>query len=134
MLIDALRGTPSPEALAFRRLAARETIVLGDVVLLEALRGVPTEAGARRLAERLAQFRQVAMLSPALAEQGAAQYRRLRGLGLTPRRLADGIIAAWCIAERVPLLARDRDFAGYAMHCGLRLQPLDAPSPAPDPG
>ena len=96
-------------------------MVIGDMVLLEVLRGVPTEAEARRLERQFAVFRQVPMLSPALAAVGAAHYRRLRGLGITPRRTADLIIATWCIAHAVPLLQRDRDFGPMAEHLGLQL-------------
>jgi hypothetical protein len=96
-------------------------VVLGDMVLLEVLRGVPGEAQARRLERQLAAFRQVSMLSPELAAQAAAHYRRLRERGITPRSTADLIIAAWCIAHAVPLLQRDRDFAPMADHLGLQL-------------
>jgi len=98
-----------------------EQVVIGDMVLLEVLRGVPTEREARTLERQLGVFRQVAMLSPELAAAGAAHYRRLRGLGVTIRRTADLVIATWCIAHTVPLLQRDRDFAPMAEHLGLQL-------------
>jgi predicted nucleic acid-binding protein len=96
-------------------------MVIGDMVLLEVLRGVPSEGQARRLERQLAVFRQVPMLSPELASAGAAHYRRLRERGITPRSIADLIIATWCIARAVPLLQRDRDFAPMADHLGLQL-------------
>lgn len=96
-------------------------MVIGDIVLLEVLRGVPGEAQARRLEQQLAAFRQAPMLSPSLASQAAAHYRRLRDRGITPRSIADLIIASWCIAHAVPLLQGDRDFAPMADHLGLQL-------------
>ena len=96
-------------------------MVIGDMVLLEVLRGVPTEGEACRLERQLAVFRQVPMLSPALASQAAAHYRRLRGLRIAPRRTPGLIIATWCIAHAVPLLQRDRDFGPMAEHLGLQL-------------
>ncbi|WP_431272658.1 type II toxin-antitoxin system VapC family toxin [Dankookia sp. P2] len=121
VLIDALRGRPTPATLAFRRLIAVEEVVIGDLVLLEVLRGVPSEGQARRLERQLAVFRQVPMLSPELATQAAAHYRRLRERGVTPRSTPDLIIASWCIAHAVPLLQRGRDFAPMADHLGLQL-------------
>lgn len=96
-------------------------MVIGDIVLLEVLRGVPGEVQARRLERQLTAFRQASMLSPALATQAATHYRRLRERGITPRSTADLVIASWCIAHAVPLLQRDRDFAPMAEHLGLQL-------------
>ena len=121
MLLDVVRGTPSPEALAFRRLAGQEPLVLGDVVLLELLQGARDDAAARRTEALFAAFTQVPMLGPDLARRAAANYRRLRTAGITPRRMADLIIGSWCIAQAVPLLHRDRDFLPMAEHLGLRL-------------
>jgi len=36
-------------------------------------------------------------------------------------RLADALIAQACIDNRVPLIARDRDFRHFAQYCGLEL-------------
>ena len=90
-------------------------------MLLEALRGASSEPRARAIEAWLRRFEVVGMLDDALAATGAAHYRRLRGLGITPRGTADLIIATWCIAHAVPLLQRDRDFAAMAEHLGLQL-------------
>lgn len=118
-----LRGTPVPEAQAFLRLAGTEPIVIGDIVLLEVLRGASTEARAQAIEAWLSAFTIVPMLDGALASRAAGHYRHLRGLGITPRSVPDLVIGAWCIAHAVPLLHRDRDFAAMAAHCGLRVQP-----------
>jgi predicted nucleic acid-binding protein len=119
-LIDVLRGTPSPEALAFGRIAATGRIILGDVVLLEVLRGVSSEARAARVAAWLERFEPVAMLGPERAGRTAAAGRRLRGLGITPG-FADLVIGSWCAEARVPLLTRDTGFARMAEPLGLAL-------------
>lgn len=111
----------SPAARAFIRLAASERIVVGDIVLLEALQGASSEDRARSIERWLRSFDIAAMLDDALAVQGAAHYRRLRALGITPRRTPDLIIATWCIAHAVPLLQSDRDFAAMAKPLGLQL-------------
>jgi predicted nucleic acid-binding protein len=116
-----IRRAETPAARAFARLAATELVVIGDIVLLEVLQGSSTEARARTTERWLRSFDLVGMLDDALAAQAAAHVRRLRGLGITPRRTADLIIATWCIARAVPLLQRDRDFGPMAEHLGLQL-------------
>jgi hypothetical protein len=74
------------------------------------------------------------MLTEALTIRAAAQYRRLRGLGITPRGTPDLMVASWRIAHAVPLLHRDRDFDLIAGPLGLPIQPVWTPSPAPAPG
>lgn len=119
-----LRRVDSPATRAFRHLAGTELLVIGDIVLLEVLQGASSAARARRIEGWLRDFAVVPMLDDALAVQAAGHYRRLRGLGLTPRATPDLIIAAWCIAHHVPLLHRDRDFVAMAEHCGLPVQPV----------
>ena len=114
----------APATRAFTWLAATETIVIGDIVLLEVLQGASSEARASTIETWLRRFDVVGMLDNALAAVAAAQYRRLRGLGITPRSTPDLIIATWCIAHAVPLLHRDRDFDAMAGHIGLPIQPV----------
>lgn len=116
-----LRQAETPTAVTFRRLARTERIAVGDVVLLEVLQGSSSEARARITERWLRSFEVVGMLDDSLAAAASGHYRRLRGLGVTPRSLADLVIATWCIAQAVPLLQRDRDFAPMAEHLGLRL-------------
>ena len=116
-----VRRAETPAAQAFARLAASEILVVGDIVLLEVLQGSSSEPRARSTERWLRSFEVVGMLDDALAAQAAAHYRRLRGLGVTPRSTADLVIASWCIAHAVPLLQRDRDFAVMAEHLGLQL-------------
>ena len=116
-----IRRVETPAARAFARLAATEILVVGDIVLLEVLQGFSREARARGTEGWLRSFEVVAMLDDALAVQAAAHYRRLRGLGVTPRSTADLVIASWCLAHAVPLLQRDRDVAPMADHLGLQL-------------
>ncbi|WP_277751834.1 type II toxin-antitoxin system VapC family toxin [Dankookia rubra] len=121
VLVDVIRRADTPAARAFARLADAEILVIGDIVLLEVLQGSSSERRAREAEAWLRRFEVVAMLDDALAAQAAAHCRRLRGLGVTPRSIADLVIASWCIAHAVPLLQRDRDFALMAEHLGLQL-------------
>ncbi len=129
--IDHFRGLVTPPVRVLHGLLrplqstsrAPETavVVVGDLVLLEVLRGI---ADARQHAETkraLLAFTQVTLGGTACALAAADHYRRLRHLGLTVRKSVDCLIATWCIAHHVPLLHSDRDFAPFAAHCGLKL-------------
>jgi hypothetical protein len=96
-------------------------ILVGDIVLLEVLRGARSEEHAVAIERRLSRFPIATMLSPALARQAAGHYRRLRERGITVHKTADLVIASYCIANRHQLLHQDRDFDPFAEHCGLLL-------------
>ncbi len=119
-----LKREETPATAAFRRLAGTEPLVIGDIVLLEVLRGASSEAKAQTVEAWLRSFALAPMLGEAQAVRAASLYRRLRGLGITPRNTPDLIIAGWCIAHAVPLLQQDRDFARMAGPLGLALHPL----------
>jgi len=136
--IDHFRGRATSPVQALHRLlrALRSpsgdpgmaVVVVGDLVLLEVLRGI---ADARQHAETrraLLAFAQVTLGGTEAALVAAEHYRTLRRLGLTVRKSVDCLIAAWCIAHRVPLLHSDRDFLPFAEHCGLlQFAPTDVP-------
>jgi predicted nucleic acid-binding protein len=96
-------------------------ILLGDIVLLEILRGARDDLQARRLETRFRRFRIAAMLDAGLAATAAAYYRRLRSFGKTIRNTPDLIIGTYCIEYGHDLLQDHRDFLPMAEHLGLRL-------------
>lgn len=102
-----------------------EEILVGDLVLLEVLRGIPDAGQHERTRETLLGFRQVRVGGTATALAAADHYRRLRGLGITVRKSVDCLIAAWCIRSRVTLLHADRDFDAFEKHCGLQRHTAD---------
>ncbi|MBL8548373.1 MAG: PIN domain-containing protein [Hyphomonadaceae bacterium] len=95
-------------------------VVVGDIVLLECLKGARDEAHAGKLEAALRAYNIVAMLDEGAAVESARNYRRLRGLGHTPRKAADLIIATFCIRRGYLLLHQDKDFAPMEAHLGLR--------------
>lgn len=95
-------------------------IIVGDLILLEVLQGTRDKAHAARIERDLRQFVVVPMLNPALAVRAAANFRVLRGLGITVRKTIDLIIATFCIENDHDLLHHDRDFTPFAKHLGLR--------------
>ena len=55
-----------------------------------------------------------------VAVAAAAYFRQLRGMGVTPRKTIDTLIATRCILDNIPLLFADRDFQPFVDHLGLR--------------
>ena len=55
-----------------------------------------------------------------VAIEAATNFRRLRSLGVTPRKTIDTVIATRCIVSGLELLHDDRDFDVFEEHLGLR--------------
>ena len=96
-----------------------DMILVGDLILLEILQGARSDAVARTLQQTLAKFNAVPLSSPGLAVKAAANYRHLRGLGITVRKTVDAVIATYCIENGHWLLHQDRDFDHFQRHLGL---------------
>lgn len=120
VLIAWIRGADTPETKRLASLHPRQ-IVIGDIILLEVLRGARDEAQARKLEANLQVYEIASMLDSRLAIKAASYYRRLRALGHTIRTTPDLIIATFCIEHGHELLQDDRDFLPMAEHLGLIL-------------
>lgn len=118
--IDHFRDTPTPWVVRFRSLPP-EDILVGDIIVLELLRGLDREEEAVRLQQKFDAYGVESMLDPRLAYTGAAYYRALRRRGVTIRTLADLAIATYCIENRHRLLHSDRDFEPFERYLGLRV-------------
>lgn len=110
------------EATRKLRLAENQAkILVGDLVLLEVLRGARSENHAKFLEKELRHFPIVTMLDIPIAIKPAANFRFLRERGMTIRKTPDLIIATFCIERGYVLLHQDRDFEPMALHLGLRV-------------
>lgn len=119
--VEYLRNTSAWQVGRLDDLLRRERVVVGDVVLMEVLLGVASEAAARETERLLRLASVVPMLDPTRAARAAANYRALRRLGVTIRSSADLVIGTYCLDEGLPLLHRDRDYDAMARHLGLRV-------------
>jgi predicted nucleic acid-binding protein len=119
--IAQLRGKTTPATIKLEAAAAREPLLIGDLILLEVLQGARDEAQAARIERALRQYSVVPLLGADLASRAARNYRRLRELGITVRKTADIIIGTFCIEHRHTLLHDDRDFAPMQKHLGLEV-------------
>jgi predicted nucleic acid-binding protein len=119
--IDFLRGTLTPEASRLDDLLAggEETLLVGDLILMEVLRGCRSDREYERVLRTLSSLECVTLGGRAKAVKAAEHYRALLRRGVTVSRSVDLLIATWCIEERCPLLHADRDFEAFAA-LGLR--------------
>ena len=119
--IDRLRGKITPQTIKLEAAAAREPLLIGDLVLLEVLQGARDDVHAARIERALRQYLIVPLLDADLASRAARNYRKLRDLGITIRKTADLIIGTYCIEQRHTLLHGDRDFTPMQTHLGLKI-------------
>lgn len=118
--IAHLRGETTSATTKLEAAAEREPLLVGDLILLEVLQGARDNAQAARIERALREYAIVSLLDDRLAAQGARNYRRLRGLGITIRKTADIIIGTFCIEHGHSLLHEDRDFEPMEKHLGLK--------------
>jgi predicted nucleic acid-binding protein len=118
--IAHLRGHRTLATTKLEAAAAREPLLIGDLILLEVLQGARDEAHAARIERGLRRYALVPLLDADLAPRAARNYRKLRELGVTIRKTAD-IIGTFCIERRHSLLHDDRDFAPMEEHLGLKV-------------
>jgi predicted nucleic acid-binding protein len=119
--IAYLRGLDTPTTSKLHSAAAREQILVGDIVLVEILQGARDDLHAAQIERDLRRFVVVTLLGDGLASQAARNFRILRNLGITIRGTTDLIIGTFCIERRHTLLHDDRDFDPMEKHLGLRV-------------
>jgi predicted nucleic acid-binding protein len=119
--IDYFNGVRSPHTERLDALLDQDLILVGDLILAEALQGFRRDEDFAQAYQALNKFAQVSIVSPELAVKSAQNFRRLRQKGLTVRKTIDSLIATWCIENDVPLLHHDQNFDLYAILLGLRV-------------
>lgn len=117
--IDDIRNRVTPQVDVLRRVDVDQFIV-GDLVMLEVLRGMRTEQEAALHEQRFRLVGVTAISDPDIAVVGARNYRTLRALGITIRSTIDVLIATFCIERGHQLLHSDRDFDPFERHLGLQ--------------
>jgi predicted nucleic acid-binding protein len=118
--IDQLRSERTKAIAKLEALPVSE-IIVGDIVLLEVLRGARDDRHAAEIERELRNFMIGRMLDDRIAVSAARNYRALRRRGVTVHKTPDLIIATYCIEHDHALLHDDRDFDPLAKHLGLRV-------------
>jgi hypothetical protein len=99
--IDYFNGIPTWQTDSLDNYLSRVPIVIGDLILTEALQGFRSNQdfeAAKNFLSAL-RFRQIGGYNVAI--QSAQNYRSLRKAGVTVRKTIDIIIATFCIIEGV---------------------------------
>jgi predicted nucleic acid-binding protein len=119
--VDNLNDVATPQVERLRDIVAnrRAPLLVGDLVLCEVLQGLASGHEAALVERALRRFAVESMVSPGLAAQAAANYRALRGRGVTVRRTIDLLTGTLCIERGHKLLHSDRDFDGMERFLGL---------------
>jgi predicted nucleic acid-binding protein len=118
--IDHLKDRRTPQVEKLRAVTDLDIIMVGDVVMLEVLRGLRNENEVARVETLLRRFAMARMLDADLASRAASHYRTLRAAGITISKSVDLIIGTFCIAKRHVLLHSDKEFWPMSKHLGLR--------------
>ena len=118
--IPHLHGFATAATKALRGAIATGQVVVADLVLLELLQGARSDADARRLRRDLEAYPIINVLDEAIAIAAAANYRLLRGKGITIRKTPDLVLGTFCIERGCYLLHGDRDFSALETHLGLK--------------
>lgn len=119
--IDFFRNRPSVQAEWLDRNLGIETLVVGDLILAEVLRGFKDDRGFNEARRMLARVSQVTLGGEEIAVESARNFRKLRARGVTVRGTVDVIIATRCLSEGFRLLHSDRDFDAFEEHLGLQM-------------
>jgi predicted nucleic acid-binding protein len=119
--IDLFHGRSTAVVEQLRALPSPQEIIVGDVIMLEVLRGARSDSHAASLRRYFGAFMHARMLTDRLIDEAARTYRLLRSRGSTIQKVPDLIIGTFCLAENHDLLTKDRDFRPFADHLGLRL-------------
>lgn len=123
--VDYFNGQVNPETEYLDRALSEELILVGDLILVETLKGFRSERDFQLAQTALAKFEQAEMVNIRLAQQSAQNYRTLRKSGITIRKTIDCLIATFCIAENHTLLHRDSDFDPFEDQLGLQVVHVD---------
>ncbi len=118
--IAYFRGQRTPSTASLTKLADRDSILVGDIILLEILLGARDDRHAAMIEKAMRCYEILPLLDDELAVRAAWNYRRLRSLGITIRKTVDLIIGTFCIERGHRLLHDDRDFLPMAAHLGLQ--------------
>ena len=95
-------------------------ILLFPLILTEVLAGFKTDRDFESARVTLEDF-PILSLSKATHVAAARLYRKLRGQGVTIRKLVDCLIVQACLETGAELLTLDRDFKQIARHSPLKL-------------
>jgi predicted nucleic acid-binding protein len=119
--IDYFKGTITAQTEILDHLLGREFLATGDLILTEVLQGFGGERDFHKARRLLTSLLVVELGGREIAIQAAKNFRALRKVGVTTRKIIDTVIATRCIESGYELLHSDRDFDPFVRYLGLRV-------------
>jgi len=119
--IDYFRGASTAQTEKLNDLLEKESLAVGDLILMEVLQGFRRESEFQAALRKMSALTVVNLGGADVALLAAQNFRKLRSLGITVRRSIDTLIATACIVGDYSLLHSDRDFDSFAKHLGLKV-------------
>jgi predicted nucleic acid-binding protein len=119
--IDYFNGIKNWQTDSLDLLLINETVLIGDIILVEILQGFNSNSDFKKAREALDPLDCVNLGGKSLAVEAASNYGYLRSKGVTIRKIVDMLIASWCIKHKVGLLHNDKDFDRIAGELSLEL-------------
>jgi predicted nucleic acid-binding protein len=117
--IDYYRATGKPHEQLLDSALENTLVMVPNLVLLEVLRGIPSEKQVERVARDFSNFECFDIIGRDIHFAAARNFRHLRSLGKTVRSSVDLLIGTWCIENDIALLHNDRDYDVMAEFLGL---------------
>lgn len=119
--VDWFRNATTPQTGLLAVVVADDAVLMGDLILMEVLQGCRGDGDWLRTKVALDALPCEPMVGKDIALLAASNYRKLRTIGVTPRKTIDVLIATFCIENGHHLLHADRDFDAMEKHLGLRV-------------
>ena len=117
--IDYFIGVDSKPTNTLDNTLGIKPVAIGDLILTEVLQGFRHDKDYKAAKELFDDVTVFEMLGEEMAFKSADNFRALRKKGITVRKIADVIIASFCIDRKLPLLFSDKDFKPFVKHLGL---------------
>lgn len=118
--IDFFNGAENAETDKLNEILGLEEVVIGDLILAEVLQGFRSDTDYRVAKNVLTSLEVHDLLGKELAIKSANNFRKLRKKRITIRKIADVIIATYCIENKIPLLFTDKDFLPFVDNLKLK--------------
>ncbi len=117
--IDYFTGIDNKQTDTLNVTLGVQSVAAGDLILTEVLQGFRHDRDYRTAKALFDNVTIFDMLGRDMAIRSAENFRALRKKGITIRKMADVIIASFCIKQKLPLLFSDKDFKPFVKYLGL---------------
>jgi len=117
--IHYFTGVESKQTDTLDKILGREPVAVGDLILTEVLQGFRRDHDYETAKALFNELTVLEILGKNLAIKSAENFRTLRKRGITIRKIADVIIASFCIEKKFSLLFSDKDFTPFVKYLGL---------------